>query len=190
MTFGAGSGSSSQLGGQGNLGSFSQSLQGGSGGNFFPVRQTQGNQGMGPAQGSFNAGSGFPGNGPRRGGQGNGYQRSKNSVPRGGKTTYRAKTNSGQGSAGTNANSQSDAGRSKAGNGKGSTSNTGGGSADSIAESKKKAKKDSYYRCGSFGHFFFECTAVLCIYYEQVRHKPDDCHLLAALKPQLIWNLR
>jgi hypothetical protein len=187
MTFGAGSGSGPQLGRQGDLGSFNQ-LQGGSGGNFFPVQHTLGNQGMSPAQGSFNAGSGFPDNGPRRGGQGNGYQRSKNFVPRGGKTTYRAKTTSGQDSARTNANSQTDAGRSKSGNGEGSTSNTSGGSADSIAESKKKAKKDSCYRCGSSGHFFFECTAVLCVYCEQVGHKPDDCHLLAAPKPQLILH--
>jgi hypothetical protein len=141
-----------------------------------------------PAQGSFNAGSGFPGNGPRRGGQGNGYQRSKNFIPRGGKTTYRAKTTSGQDSAGVNTNSQTDAGRLKSGNGEGSTSNTGGGSADSIAESKKKAKKDSCYRCGSSGHFFFECTAVLCVYCEQVGHKPDDCHPLVAPKPQLILH--
>jgi hypothetical protein len=188
MTFGAGSGSSSQSGGQGNIGSFSQPLQGGSGGNFFPGQQTQGNQGLGSTQGSFNADSGFPGNGSRRGGQGNGYQRSKNYVPRGGKTAYRAKSNPGQGGARTNANSQADAGRSKPCNGEGSTSNTGGGSADSIAESKKKAKKDSCYRCGSSGHFFFECTAVLCVYCEQVGHKPDDCHLLAAPKPQLILH--
>jgi hypothetical protein len=74
------------------------------------------------------------------------------------------------------------------GNGEGSMSNAGSSSADSIAESKKKAKKDSCYRCGSTGHFFFECTAVLCIYCEQVGHKPDDCHLLSAPKPQLILH--
>jgi hypothetical protein len=37
MSFGAGNGSNPQLGGQGNQGSFGQSMQGGSGGNFFPV---------------------------------------------------------------------------------------------------------------------------------------------------------
>jgi hypothetical protein len=84
MTFGAGSGSSSQLGGQGNIGNFGQPPQGGGGGNFFPVQQAQGNQGLGSTQGNFNAGSGFPGNGPRRGGQGGGYQRPKNYIPRGG----------------------------------------------------------------------------------------------------------
>jgi hypothetical protein len=99
---------------------------------------------------------------------------------------------SGQGSAGADAISQeaADAGRLalKTGNGKDSMSNAGSGSADSIAESKKKAKKDSCYRCGSTGHFFFECTAVLCVYCEQVGHKPDDCHLLTAPKPQLILH--
>jgi hypothetical protein len=145
---------------------------------------------MTSAQGNFNAGSGFPGNGPRRGGQGNGYQRSKNFNPRGGKTTYRAKNAPGQGSAGANANPQADVGRLalKSGNGEGSTSNAGSGCAESIAESKKKTKKDSCYRCGSTGHFFFECTAVLCVYCEQVGHKPDDCHLLSAPKSQLILH--
>jgi hypothetical protein len=74
----------------------------------------------------------------------------------------------------------------KTGNGEGSTSNAGGGSANSIAESKKKAKKDSCYR--STGHFFFECTVVLCVYCEQVGHKPDDYPLLTAPKPQLILH--
>jgi hypothetical protein len=63
-----------------------------------------------------------------------------------------------------------------------------GGFIDTQAEGKKKAKKESCYRCGSNGHLFFECTAVLCEYCEQVGHKPDDCHLLSAPKPQLILH--
>jgi hypothetical protein len=58
-----------------------------------------------------------------------------------------------------------------------------GGIIDPQAEGKKKAKKESCYRCGSNGHLFFECTTVLCEYCEQVGHKPDDCHLLSAPKP-------
>jgi hypothetical protein len=63
-----------------------------------------------------------------------------------------------------------------------------GGNIDIQAEGKKKAKKESCYRCGSNGHLFFKCTAILCEYYEQVGHKPDDCHLLSAPKPQLILH--
>jgi hypothetical protein len=63
-----------------------------------------------------------------------------------------------------------------------------GGFIDTQAEGKKKAKNKSCYLCGSNGHLFFECTAFLCEYCEQVGHKPDDCHLLSAPKPQLILH--
>jgi hypothetical protein len=62
------------------------------------------------------------------------------------------------------------------------------GTIDPQVEGKKKAKKESCYRCGSNGHLFFECTAILCEYCEQVGHKPEDCHLLSAPKPQLILH--
>jgi hypothetical protein len=57
-----------------------------------------------------------------------------------------------------------------------------------VPEGKKKAKKESCYRCGSNGHLFFECSAILCEYCEQVGHNPEDCHLLSAPKPQLILH--
>jgi hypothetical protein len=72
--------------------------------------------------------------------------------------------------------------------GESSSANASGAAADTIVEGKKKAKKESCYRCGSNGHLFFECTAILCEYCEQVGHKPDDCHLLSAPKPQLILH--
>jgi hypothetical protein len=76
---------------------------------------------------------------------------------------------------------------SKANRGESSATNVSAGN-DTQAEGKKKAKKESCYRCGGSGHLFFECTAILCEYCEQVGHDPEDCHLLSAPKPQLILH--
>jgi hypothetical protein len=54
------------------------------------------------------------------------------------------------------------------------------------AISNKKAKKENCYRCAKPGHFFFDCSAILCDYCEPADHKSDDCPLLDALKPQII----
>jgi hypothetical protein len=110
---------------------------------------------------------------------------------RGGRPNYRARGNTNQGGSGSN--SKDPAGFSgfdhkKANHGESSSTNVSGGNIENQPEGKKKAKKESCYRCGSNGHLFFECTAILCEYCEQVGHNPDDCHLLSAPKPQLILH--
>ncbi|KAM0931335.1 hypothetical protein ACQ4PT_000385 [Festuca glaucescens] len=56
-------------------------------------------------------------------------------------------------------------------------------------DSSKKAKKNDNlkcYRCGIKGHFFFECTTVLCDYCELADHASAECPMLRAPKPQVI----
>jgi hypothetical protein len=54
-----------------------------------------------------------------------------------------------------------------------------------VAISNKKAKRENCYRCAKLGHFFFDCTAILCDYYELADNKSDDCPLLDAPKSQI-----
>jgi hypothetical protein len=56
------------------------------------------------------------------------------------------------------------------------------------AISNKKAKKENFYRYAKPGHFFFDCTAILCDYCQLANHKYDDCPLLDAPKPQIIMH--
>jgi hypothetical protein len=179
--FGSGAGFGFNAGPPGNQIN-SQQVQGGSGNLGFP-QILQGGQGAFPPQENLNAGGGFAGNAPRRGGQGGGNQRNfRNPNYRGGRPAFKARTSN---------NTKAVAGALGLDHSK---SNLGEGSSnastinDTQVEGKKKAKKESCYRCGSNGHLFFECTAILCEYCEQVGHNLDDCHLLSAPKPYLILH--
>jgi hypothetical protein len=141
-----------------------QQFQGGNGNSAFP-QTSQGSLGFTLPQENFNAGGGFAGNGPRRGGQGNGNQRQyKNSNYRGGRPSYRARSNNNRGAETGDSAGSSGLAHKKANLGESSSANVSGGIIDPQSEGKKKAKKESCYRCGSNGHLFFECTAVLCEY--------------------------
>jgi hypothetical protein len=187
--FGLGAGFGFNARPQGNQNNIQQ-FQGESGNLGFP-QVSQGGQGSFPPQENFNSVGGFAGNAARCGGQGNGNQRNfKNSNFRGGRPTYKARANNSLGGAGVNSKASAGSSglhHSKANLGESSSTNVSAGN-DIQVEGKKKAKKESCYRCGSNGHLFFECTAILCEYYEQVGHNPDDCHLLSAPKPQLILH--
>jgi hypothetical protein len=164
-----------------------QQLQGGNGTNVFP-QASQGGLGFAPSQGNFTNGGGFAESGNRRGGQGNGNQRQfRNTNYRGGRNSYKPRSNSNRGTdfgdAGT-----SGLAHKKANQGENPSANVSGDSADPPSEGKKRAKKESCYHCGSNGHLFFECKAILCEYCEQVGHKPEDCPLLSAPKPQLVLH--
>jgi hypothetical protein len=167
-----------------------QRPQGGSGNLGFP-QVAQGGQGSFPPQ-EFNLGGGFVGNAPRHGGQGNGNQRfAKSNNYRGGRPNYRARGNPNQGASGSNAKNQAGSyglDHKKTNLGESSSTNASGGNLENQTKGKKKAKKESCYRCGSNGHLFSECTAVLCEYCEQVGHNPDEYHLLSAPKPQIILH--
>jgi hypothetical protein len=67
--FASGAGFGFNAGPQGNKNNFQQFQ--GRNGNFANPQASQGGQGPIPPQENFNAGGGFAGNGPRRGGQGN-----------------------------------------------------------------------------------------------------------------------
>ncbi|KAM0891909.1 hypothetical protein ACQ4PT_026081 [Festuca glaucescens] len=56
------------------------------------------------------------------------------------------------------------------------------------AQGKKAKKNDKLNcrRCNLPGHYFFECSAVLCDYCELADHKSDACQMLNAPKPQVI----
>jgi hypothetical protein len=163
-----------------------QQLQGGNGNNAFP-QPSQGGLGFAPSQ-NFTTGGGFSESGNRRGGQGNGNQRQfRNSNYRGGRNSYKPRSNSNRG-ADFGDSGTTGLAHKKANQGESTSANATGGSTDPQAEGKKKAKKESCYRCGSNGNLFFECTAILCEYCEQVGHKPDDYQLLSAPKPQLVLH--
>jgi hypothetical protein len=169
---------------QGNL---LQQTQGGFGNNVQQL--AQGGLGFAPTQSGFVTGGGSMENGPRRGGQGSENQRpQRNSNYRGGRNAYKPRSNYIRGNEARDSAGNSGLAHKKSSPGESSSANAPGGSFDSQADGKKKAKKDSCYRCGSNGHLFFECKAILCEYCEQVGHKPDDCHLLSATKPQLILH--
>jgi hypothetical protein len=160
-----------------------QQFQGGNGNNAFP-QPSQGGLGFAPPHSNFATGGGFSECGTQRGGQGNGNQcQSRNSNYRGGRNSYKPRSNTNRGADFGDSAGTSGLAHKKANLGESSPANAPGGSTDTQAEGKKKAKKESCYRCGSNGHLFFECTAILCEYCKQVGHKPDDCHLLSAPKP-------
>jgi hypothetical protein len=164
----------------GPLSNMFQQLQGGNGSAAFP-QPSQGGLGFASSQNNPNTAGGFAGNGPRRAGQGNGNQRQfRSSNYRGGRNSYRNKSSSNRSAESGDTAGNSSLAHKKANPGESSSANASGGFTDNQAEGKKKAKKESCYRCGSNGHLFFECTVVLCEYCEQVGHKPDDCHLLSA----------
>jgi hypothetical protein len=51
---------------------------------------------------------------------------------------------------------------------------------------QKKVEKMLCLRCGEYGHFADNCTAVLCLYCEKTSHEPKDCPLHSMPKPVAI----
>jgi hypothetical protein len=123
----------------GPQGSQLQQFQGGNGNIAFPQPAR-----FAPSQNNFAAGGGFTESSLWRGGQGSGNQRqSRNSNYRGGRNSYKPRSNFNRGAEFGDSAGTSGLAHKKANQGESSSANALGGSIDTLAEGKKKAKKES-----------------------------------------------